>query len=123
MGATSRGNKPATDPKLDDSRETVGQIAQEDGGGLPWAPASERSCCCQQGEQSGMKRKCLPLPIVLWFLADAVLALTPQMHHLASGSAPFLGVPRVLAYLLGTSAFTAASVVVAFLVDVQGRGR
>lgn len=67
-------------------------------------------------------RKPLPLFIRLWFLADAVAALAPQVHFAASGAAPsVLGLPRVIAYLLATSAFAAASVVAAYLCDPARR--
>ena len=70
-----------------------------------------------------MRRQPLPLFIRVWFLADAVLALTPQLHHLASGGAPVLGVPRVIVYLFATSAFIAASVVAAYVYDPARRAR
>ena len=52
--------------------------------------------------------------IPLWFAVDAVLALMPPLHWAAGGSAPILGVPRVLLYLFGVSAFIAASVIAAY---------
>ena len=56
----------------------------------------------------------LPLFIRLWFAADALLALLPPLHWVAGGSAPILGVPRVLLYLFGVSAFVSASIVAAY---------
>ena len=61
--------------------------------------------------------KPLPLLIRLWFLADALLALLPPLHVAANGAAPIGGVPGVIAYLFGTSAFITASVVAAYLFD------
>lgn len=70
-----------------------------------------------------MRRQLLPLFIRMWFVADAVLALTPQVHHLASAGPPILGLPRVLVYLFATSTFIAASVVAAYVCDPARRTR
>lgn len=59
----------------------------------------------------------LPAVLYAWFAIDLLLALAPPLHWALSGSAPVLGVPRVLLYLFGTSAFIAASVVTAYLCD------
>lgn len=61
--------------------------------------------------------KAPPTFIRLWFAADLVLALLPPLHWAAGGATPLLGMPRVLVYLFGTSAFIAASVVAAYLQD------
>lgn len=61
--------------------------------------------------------KPLPHLIRLWFAADALLALLPPLHWAAGGAAPVLGMPGVLVYLFGSSAFIAASVVAAYVVD------
>ena len=67
--------------------------------------------------------KPLPVFIRLWFLADAIVALSPQLHSAASGGAPAVfGLPRVIAYLLGASAFVSASVVAAYVCDPARRG-
>lgn len=55
--------------------------------------------------------------IALWFAADLVLGLLPPLHWAASGGTPILGMPRVLVYLFGSSAFIAASVVFAYFGD------
>ena len=66
--------------------------------------------------------KPFPLFIRIWFLADALVALTPQVHFAASGATPvLLGLPRVIAYLLVASAFVSASVVAAYLCDPARR--
>lgn len=62
----------------------------------------------------------LPLLVKLWLAAAIAVALCPPLHWAASGAEPILGVPRGLAYVLGASAFAAAGVVVAYLLD---RGR
>ena len=99
-----------------DAEVRVGQIAQATTGRMPYARAGG-------GPKLAAMSKPLPLLIRLWFLADAVLALTPQLHHLASDGAPILGVPRVLAYLFGVSAFISASVVAAYFADPARHAR
>ena len=62
-------------------------------------------------------RNPLPSFIRVWFALDLLIALLPPLHWMAAGATPVLGMPRVLVYLLGASAFVAASVVVAYLQD------
>jgi hypothetical protein len=59
----------------------------------------------------------LPTFVKVWFAIDLVLALFPPVHWALSGSAPILGIPRVLFYIYGTSFITAASIVAAYFAD------
>lgn len=59
----------------------------------------------------------LPMIVKAWFALDLLLALFPPIHWWASGGDPVFGVPRVLFYVYGTSAFIAASVVAAYVTD------
>lgn len=64
----------------------------------------------------------LSRPMLLWFLAVVALALSPQVHRIASGGGSLLGIPRILVDFFGTGTLAAASVVVAYLLDAP-RGR
>ena len=59
----------------------------------------------------------LPLFVRVWFGLDLFFALFPPLHWAASGTKTLFGLPQPLVYLYGTSAFIAASVVVAYLCD------
>ena len=60
-------------------------------------------------------RSSLPAYVKAWFAADLFLALFPPLHWAARGPDPLFGAPLALLYVFGTSAFIAASVVVAYL--------
>lgn len=63
-------------------------------------------------------------PIVkLWFFADVLLALWPQVHWSMRGFDPVFGLPLALVYAYGAGAFIALSVVVAYFSERRARIR
>lgn len=61
-----------------------------------------------------------PAWLMVWFVLDAVVSLAPPIYWAMDGdTTPIFGLPAVVAYFLGASTFTAASVLAAYFVDVQ----
>ena len=56
----------------------------------------------------------IPLWIYGWFVLDAILALTPPLHWIATGDAWVLGVPAALFYFIVVALFICASLVAAY---------
>lgn len=59
----------------------------------------------------------IPLWIVGWFVLDAVLALTPPLHWVATGDTRVLGVPAAIFYFVAAALFNCASLVAAYLAE------
>lgn len=64
----------------------------------------------------------LPPIVKLWFFADVLLALWPQVHWSVRGFDPVFGLPLALVYVYGAGAFIALSVVVAYLTQSKTSG-
>lgn len=61
--------------------------------------------------------------IKLWFALDAVVALAPPLYWAADGrTAPILGIPTALFYFLAVSVFITASLIAAYLLDIDDEG-
>ncbi len=59
----------------------------------------------------------IPLWIVAWFVLDAVLALTPPLHWIATGDTRVLGIPAALFYFVAVASFICASLIAAYLAE------
>jgi hypothetical protein len=59
----------------------------------------------------------IPLWIIGWFILDAVLALTPPLHWVATGDTRVLGVPAAIFYFVAAALFICASLVAAYLAE------
>lgn len=59
--------------------------------------------------------------IKLWFIVDAILALTPPIYWWVNKQSVFLGLPANLGYFLFVSVCITASVVVAYWLDSEGK--
>lgn len=61
-----------------------------------------------------------PVWLWAWFALAAIVSLAPPIYWSMDGNTtPIFGVPAVVAYFLGSSTFTAASVLAAYWVDVR----
>lgn len=61
-----------------------------------------------------------PAWLLAWFALTAFVSLAPPIYWAMDGNTtPILGVPAAVAYFLGASTFTAASVLAAYWVDVR----
>ncbi len=59
----------------------------------------------------------IPLWIIGWFVLDAVLALAPPLHWVATGDARVLGVPAAIFYFIAVASFICASLIAAYLAE------
>jgi hypothetical protein len=59
----------------------------------------------------------MPWWIVGWFVLDAVLALTPALHWIATGDTRVLGIPAAIFYFIAVASFICASLIAAYLAE------
>ncbi len=59
----------------------------------------------------------IPLWVIGWFSLDAVVALTPPLHWVATGDTRVLGAPAAIFYFVAAALFICASLVAAYLAE------
>lgn len=58
--------------------------------------------------------------IIVWFVLDATVALTPPLYWAVDGLRAFvLGIPVVLLYFIGVAVFITASIVAAYIAEAR----
>lgn len=59
----------------------------------------------------------MPSWIIGWFVLDAIVALTPPLHWMATGDARVFGIPAAIFYFVAAALFICASLIAAYLAE------